>query len=101
MGFKTLVIQQRSSEVWEKLETVKTEFAKYAGVLSKVKKKLQEATNTVDDAERRTRVLQGKLRQAPHDGSVQLTGLLEFETADEGEEVSGLAMAAGMEETDE
>lgn len=101
MGFKTLVIQQRSSEVWEKLETVKTEFAKYAGVLAKVKKKLQEATNTVDDAERRTRVLQGKLRHAPHDGSVQLTGLLEFETADEVEEVTGLAMAAGMEETDE
>jgi DNA recombination protein RmuC len=47
MGFQTLSIQQRSGEVWERLGTVKTQFSKYAGVLAKVKRKLQEASNTV------------------------------------------------------
>lgn len=61
VGFRTLAIQQRSSEVWEMLGVVKTEFAKYAGVLAQVRKKLQEAANTVDRAETRTRVLQRQL----------------------------------------
>ncbi len=99
MGFRTLIIQQRSSEVWETLGAVKTQFAKYAGVLAKVKKKLQEATNTVDVAERRTRVLQGQLLQvesAPDNGLPQLTSLLEFDT-DESEEVAGSGLALAME----
>jgi DNA recombination protein RmuC len=62
MGFRTLAIQQRSSEVWETLGAVKTQFAKYADVLGKVQKKLQEASRTVGEAEKRTRVLRGKLR---------------------------------------
>jgi DNA recombination protein RmuC len=62
MGFQTLRIQQRSGEVWERLGTVKTQFSKYAGVLAKVKRKLQKASNTVDLAEQRTRVLQSELR---------------------------------------
>jgi DNA recombination protein RmuC len=49
MGFRTLAIQRRSSEVWEVLGAVKTEFNKYGAVLGKVQKKLKEATNTVDD----------------------------------------------------
>ena len=61
MGFRTLAIQQRTSEVWETLGVVRTQFAKYADVLAKVKKQLQMASNTVEDAERRTRVLQKKL----------------------------------------
>ncbi|MFB3826952.1 MAG: DNA recombination protein RmuC [Bryobacteraceae bacterium] len=62
MGFRTLAIQQRSSEVWELLGAVKTEFGKYAGVLEKVKRKLAEAQNTVESAETRTRAIQRKLR---------------------------------------
>jgi DNA recombination protein RmuC len=62
MGFRTLAIQKRSSEVWELLGTVKAEFGKYAEVLAKVKKKLNEAQNTIDKAETRTRVIQRKLR---------------------------------------
>jgi DNA recombination protein RmuC len=62
MGFRTLTIQQRSSEVWETLGAVKTEFSKYSMVLAKVKKKLEEASHTVDQAEVRTRVLQRHLR---------------------------------------
>jgi DNA recombination protein RmuC len=62
MGFRTLAIQRRSSEVWETLGSVKTEFGKYADVLAKVKKKLGEAQNTIDSAETRTRAIQRRLR---------------------------------------
>jgi DNA recombination protein RmuC len=62
MGFRTLAIQKRSSEVWELLGAVKTEFGKYADVLAKVKKKLNEAQSTIDTAETRTRAIQRKLR---------------------------------------
>jgi DNA recombination protein RmuC len=63
MGFRTLAIQKRSSEVWELLGVVKTEFAKYADVLAKVKRKLNEAQTTIDKAETRTRVIRRKLRE--------------------------------------
>ena len=49
MGFRTLAIQQRSSEVWNLLAAVKTEFGKYGEVLARVQKKLQEAANKVED----------------------------------------------------
>ena len=62
MGFRTLAIQKRSSEVWELLEAVKTEFLKYSDILSKIKRKLTEAQNTIDKAQTRTRVIQRKLR---------------------------------------
>ncbi|MGD0898808.1 MAG: DNA recombination protein RmuC [Thermoguttaceae bacterium] len=62
MGFRTLAIQQRSSEVWNLLAAVKTEFGKYGDVLVKVQKKLQEATNTIDTAAVRTRAIERKLR---------------------------------------
>ncbi len=62
MGFRTLAIQKRSSEVWKVLGAVKTEFGKFGGVLDKVQKKLQEASNTMDSAARRTRVMERTLR---------------------------------------
>jgi DNA recombination protein RmuC len=62
MGFRTLAIERRSSEVWETLGAVKTEFGRYADVLAKVKKKLGEAQNTLDGAETRTRAIQRRLR---------------------------------------
>lgn len=62
MGFRTLAIQERSSEVWRLLGTVKTEFEKYGSALAKVQKKLQEASNSIEQAETRTRVLTKKLR---------------------------------------
>jgi DNA recombination protein RmuC len=62
MGFRTLAIQQQSSDVWRVLGEVKTEFTKYSDVLAKVQKKLQEAANTVDSGLSRTRALERKLR---------------------------------------
>jgi DNA recombination protein RmuC len=63
MGFRTLAIEKRSSEVWELLGVVKTEFGKFGGVLAKTKKKLKEATNTIGQAEVRTRAIERKLRK--------------------------------------
>lgn len=62
MGFRTLAIQQRSSEVWGVLGQVKNEFQKFGDVLDKVKKKLQEATNAVDSASTRTRAIERSLK---------------------------------------
>ena len=63
MGFRTLAIQQRSSEVWQLLGAVKTEFGKFGGVLDKVKKKLDEASGQIEDTGRRTRAIERKLRE--------------------------------------
>lgn len=63
MGFKTLTIQKRSSEVWNVLAEVKEEFRKYGDVLGKVQKKLHEASDTIDkEVAVRTRAIQKKLR---------------------------------------
>jgi len=70
MGFRTLAIERRSSEVWELLSVVKTEFGKFGDTLSKTKKKLQEAAHTIDQAEVRTRAIERSLRrveEAPAD----------------------------------
>ncbi|MBN8647553.1 MAG: DNA recombination protein RmuC [Caulobacterales bacterium] len=62
MGFRTLAIEKRSSEVWQILGAAKSEFSKYGEVWDKLKKQLESAQNTVDQAGRRTRVIERKLR---------------------------------------
>ncbi len=63
MGFRTLAIEKRSSEVWNLLAAVKTEFSKYGAVLEKVQKKLQEASNSIDNTAVRSRAIERRLRQ--------------------------------------
>ena len=62
MGFRTLALEQRSAEVWEVLGAVKTEFDKFGLVLAKTKKKLEEATRTIDQAQTRSRAMTRHLR---------------------------------------
>lgn len=62
MGFRTLALEKRSVEVWEVLGAVKTEFAKFGDVLAKTKKKLDEASNTIDQAQTRANVMARKLK---------------------------------------
>ena len=62
MGFRTLALEKRSAEVWEVLGAVKTEFGKFGDVLARTKKKLIEASNTIGDAEVRSRAMQRQLR---------------------------------------
>lgn len=63
MGFRTLAIQRRSSEVWKVLGAVKTEFTKFGDALDKVKKKINEAGGALDDAAVRTRQMERSLKQ--------------------------------------
>ena len=62
MGFKTLAIQKRSSEVWQLLGTVRSEFEKFGELLDKTNKKLQEISSTMELASKKTRTIQKKLR---------------------------------------
>ncbi len=62
MGFRTLAIQRRSSEVWNLLAAVKTEWTKYGDVLDNVQKKLEQASKTIDQAKTRSRAVERKLR---------------------------------------
>jgi DNA recombination protein RmuC len=62
MGFRTLALEKRSAEVWEVLGAVKTEFGKFGEVLAKTRKKLDEASNAIDQAEQRTRVMTRQLK---------------------------------------
>ena len=62
MGFRTLAIQKQSGEVWRVLGEAKTQFRKYADVLGRVRRKIQEASTAVEDAEKRTQVIEKKLR---------------------------------------
>jgi len=62
VGFRTLIIEQRTSEVWDLLGAVKSEFGNFGDILDKTKKKLQEASNTIDSASRRSRNIEKKLR---------------------------------------
>ncbi|MBW2434453.1 MAG: DNA recombination protein RmuC [Deltaproteobacteria bacterium] len=88
MGFRTLAIEKRSSEVWELLGAVKTQFGKFGEVLAKTKKKLQEASNTIDQAEVRTRVITRKLikvQELPNSDSAKLMEPVTIDDDDTGE----------------
>lgn len=63
MGFRTLAIEKRSSEVWQILAAVKTEFGKFGEVLTRVKRQLDTASNTIDKTEVRTRAMARTLRE--------------------------------------
>jgi DNA recombination protein RmuC len=83
MGFRSLAIQQRSSEVWQVLRAVKTEFEKYGEVLDRVQKKLQEASNTIEDVAVRRRQIGRKLASVETLTEVEARLLLQVEGAPE------------------
>jgi DNA recombination protein RmuC len=76
MGFKTLAIEQRSSEVWHLLGAVKTEFGKFGDVLAKTKKQLDSVSHSLGDAQVRTRVIERKLQVVEGLGETQSQALL-------------------------
>ena len=85
MGFRTLAIEQRSSEVWQVLGAVKTEFRKFGEVLSKTRSQLEAVTRSIESAETRTRQMSKKLRDVEALPGEQVANLL----GDEREELSG------------
>ena len=86
MGFRSLAIQQRSSEVWKVLGEVKTEFGKFGDLLDAVHKKLVNATDSMDDVRKRSRAIQRKLRNVQDLPGASAEVLLEDKTPAELEE---------------
>ena len=85
MGFRTLAIQKRSSEVWKKLAEVKTEFGKFGEALSAVKEKIEQASRKMEDVDVRSRVITKKLRdveELPSNPQPMLRNLLQGENDD-------------------
>lgn len=66
MGFRTLAIQKRSSQVWQLLAAVKQEFGKFGDILDKTQKKLSEASNTIELATKKSRTIELKLDKVGH-----------------------------------
>ena len=85
MGFRTLAIQKRSSEVWKVLGAVKTEFGKFGDLLDGVKKKLDQASNTMDDAARKSRTIAVKLRGVEELPDGEAATLLNLESPESGQ----------------
>ena len=87
MGFRTLAIQKRTSEVWNVLGAVKTEFGKFGGMLEKIQKNLQSAGDQLEEVMgKRTRAIERKLRQVealPTEESQKMLSLNDFEAEEE------------------
>jgi DNA recombination protein RmuC len=85
MGFRTLALEKRSSEVWQVLGAVKTEFGKFGDVLAKVKSQTETVLNTLNSAETRSRAMGRVLRQVEALPEAQSQALLPADKeADEG-----------------
>ncbi len=82
MGFRTLAIEKRSSEVWALLGAVKLEFGRFGDILEKTQHKLREASNTIEDAARKSRTIERKLRKVQELPAAETMALLADDEAD-------------------
>lgn len=82
MGFHTLAIEKRSSEVWEVLGAVKTEFGKFGDVLDKLGKQLKTAQNTISETNTRTRQMERKLKSVEELPDERSQALLDLDPVD-------------------
>lgn len=98
MGFRTLAIEKRSSEVWDLLAVVKTEFVKFGTVLEKTRKKLQEATNTIDQAGVRSRAIERQLRKVQELPATETRLQIETEIKDNSTDIQDLLWSEDGEE---
>jgi DNA recombination protein RmuC len=89
LGFRTLAIEQRSHEVWRVLGAVRGEFGKFGDVLARAQKKLQEATNTIEEARGKTTTIARRLKDVealPEEDAPRLVGSRElFDSDDAGD----------------
>ena len=87
MGFRTLAIERRSSEVWAVLGAIKTEFGKFGEILEATRRKLEQASRSIESAGVRTRQIERKLKSVEAlpvaEAQLRLGDLEEMETADE------------------
>ncbi|HHW4679486.1 MAG TPA: DNA recombination protein RmuC [Xylella sp.] len=85
MGFRTLAIEQRSSEVWRLLGAVKSEFGKFAGILEKAEKQISTVGKSLGEAGRKTRTIERRLKGVESLSHEQTQGLFDGLEVDEGE----------------
>jgi len=78
MGFHTLAIEKRSSEVWQLLAAVKTQFGKFGGVLAKVKKSLDTASDRIDDVSKRSTMIEKRLKTVETLPDAEATAILQI-----------------------
>lgn len=87
LGFRTLAIEKRSSEVWKLLEAVKTEWVKYGDALENVNAKLRQASDSIDKTQTRVRAIGRKLREVnvlpQEEQGLELLGLNNVDNADD------------------
>jgi DNA recombination protein RmuC len=76
MGFRTLALEKRSSEVWQVLGAVKTEFGKFGDVLAKVKSQTETVLKTLDSAETRSRAMGRALKKVEALPEAQVAALI-------------------------
>ncbi|MGH8273203.1 MAG: DNA recombination protein RmuC [Gammaproteobacteria bacterium] len=92
MGFRTLAIEQRSSEVWQLLGAVKSEFGKFAGILEKAEKQIGTVGRSIGEAGRKTRTIERRLRgveSLSHDDAAKLLDDDSSPVSKEGEDDAG------------
>ncbi len=94
MGFRTLAIEQRSSEVWSLLGAVKSEFGKFAGILEKAEKQISTVGRSLGEASRKTRTIERRLRGVETLGTEQADLLLGDGSGDDDETSADDASAA-------
>ena len=83
MGFRILTVEKRSSEVWQLLGAVKTQFGQFGGLLEKVHKKLDQASSTIEDAARKSRTIERSLKTVQELPKDAATGLLSLAGVEE------------------
>lgn len=102
MGFRTLAVQKRSSEVWKTLEAVKTEFSKFSSQLAKVDKQLSSASKSLYDLRNtRTSVMNRKLKDIATLDTVEASKILELPHEEEEEDIDDLEDLEDLEEVRE
>jgi|694.fasta_scaffold32831_4 DNA recombination protein RmuC len=82
MGFRTLAIEKRTSEVWDLLGAVKTEFGNFGGIIEKTKQKLISATKELDNTGARTRAIERKLRNVQDLPQEKINSILDINNDD-------------------
>jgi DNA recombination protein RmuC len=82
MGFRTLAVEKRSSEVWTLLGVVKTEFGKFGAVLEKTHEKIKQAGDNIEAAARKSRTIEKKLRKVEELPATKETVLIEDKDMD-------------------
>ena len=85
MGFKTIAIDKRASEVWKLLGAVKSQYGEFETVLAKVKKKIDEAGNTIESAQKRNGIILKKLKTVEQIDNDESKALLELDAPENGQ----------------